>query len=226
MSDSRAIVIVAKAPEAGRTKTRLCPPFSLEDAAALYQAFLVDTTEAALALDWDRVTLVHPDDAGVANTLAGIIPPAAELQAQRGVGLGAALSSAFETHFGAGFQRVVLIGSDSPSLPSTYIQDACVALDQCDVVVGPSSDGGYYLIGMRRFHPSLFEGISWSTERVFAQTLERARAAALLTRSLPEWYDVDTVAELRRLVVDLARMSIDRAPCTRAHLAKVARVAA
>jgi rSAM/selenodomain-associated transferase 1 len=226
MTEKRAIVIVAKAPEAGRTKTRLCPPFSLEDAAALYRAFLIDTTEAALALAWQRVTLVHPDDVGVARRLASLVPAGAELLAQRGVGLGAALSSAFETHFDAGFERVVLVGSDSPSLPTAYIEEASAALDHCDVVIGPSSDGGYYLIGMRRFHPSLFEGISWSTERVFAQTLEHARAAELRTWSLPEWYDVDTVAELRRLMFDLARMPADLAPRTRAHLSNVARPAA
>jgi glycosyltransferase A (GT-A) superfamily protein (DUF2064 family) len=105
MTGGRAILVVAKAPEPGRTKTRLCPPLSLHDAAALYQAFLVDTTAAALALGWERVTLIHPDEAKVSGVLAGLAPDGAVLQPQRGVGLGAALSSAFEMHFGAGFGR-------------------------------------------------------------------------------------------------------------------------
>jgi rSAM/selenodomain-associated transferase 1 len=226
VTERRAILVVAKAPEPGRTKTRLCPPLSLEDAAALYQAFLIDTTAAALALGWERVTLVHPNQAKTRHVLAGLVPGGAELQPQRGAGLGAALSSAFESHLGAGFGRVILIGSDSPSLPSAFIQDACSALDHCDVVIGPSADGGYYLIGMRTFYPSLFTGISWSTDRVHEQTLARARALPLRVWSLPEWYDVDTVVDLRRLVADLEQLPNDIAPLTRAQLAKLARLAA
>ena len=222
MTRDRALVIVAKAPQPGRTKTRLSPPLSLADAAALYEAFLVDTTQAALALSWERVTLLHPDLPGVAQALSVLVSDAAHLQPQDGVGLGAALSSAFHTHLAAGFDRVVLIASDTPTLPNALIQAASASLDHEDLVIGPSADGGYYLIGMRTFYPALFKGILWSTQYVLEQTLERARALALRVCSLPEWYDVDTVAELYRLAADLEQLPDDVAPQTRARLRSIA----
>jgi rSAM/selenodomain-associated transferase 1 len=218
MTHRRAVIIVGKLPQPGRTKTRLSPPLSLEQAAALYKAFLLDTTAIALSLHWERVTLVHPDEPGVCHALGTLVPPAVTLEPQRGAGLGAALAGAFESHIQAGFDHVVLIGSDTPTLPASFLDDAYAALDRCEVVLGPSRDGGYYLLAMRRLHPTLFEDISWSTELVRDQTLERAEASGLRVQLLPPWYDVDTPQDLADLRRDLLRLPTSIAPHTRGHL--------
>lgn len=218
---NRALVIVGKAPRAGVTKTRLTPPLTPDQAAALYEAFLLDTTALALGLGWERVTLIYPPGQGDAEALATLLPAGVTLQAQSGEGLGAALTAAFAAHFAEGFARVVLIGSDNPTLPAAIIERAAAALSGHDLVLGPSSDGGYYLIGMNQPRPALFQGIDWSTAVVYQQTLARARTAGLRVRSIDEWYDVDTVAELRRLRDDLARVPVTVAPATRQALTSI-----
>ena len=217
----RALVLPGKAPRAGRAKTRLSPPLSLEQAAHLYRAFLLDSVSLALGLGWDRVTVIYPPDPGAEHELAALLPAGVCLQPQPGEGLGPALASAFESHLAAGFARVVLIGSDNPTLPGTLVEAASQALDDHDLVVGPSTDGGYYLLGMARPHLGVFEGITWSTEVVYAQTLERARALGLSVLTLAAWYDVDTVDGLRRLQHDLATLPASVAPATRAALAEL-----
>jgi rSAM/selenodomain-associated transferase 1 len=213
------IVVVGKAPQAGSTKTRLSPPLSQADATALYAAFLTDTLAIALAMDWHSVTLVYPPTEGAGDALRSFVPERVGLKAQSGLGLGAALADAFASHFEAGFGRVVLIGSDNPNLPRRLLDAADRALDDCDLVIGPSSDGGYYLIGMDRPHLGVFENITWSTEMVYRQTLERAAALGLRCQSLDEWYDVDTIDDLRRLRADLANDAPTVAAATRAALA-------
>jgi uncharacterized protein len=215
----RAIVVVGKAPQAGRTKTRLSPPLSSTDAAALYAAFLTDTLATALSLDWDAVTLVYPPLAGAEDALRALVPARVRLRAQPEAGLGAALADAFAWHLGSGFGRVVLVGSDNPSLPARLITDAGRALDDHDLVLGPCADGGYYLIGMDRPHLGVFERISWSTSVVCRQTLERAAALGLRVARLAEWYDVDTPRDLERLRAELAEQRPEVAPATRAALA-------
>ena len=216
----RALVIVGKAPAAGVTKTRLTPPLTPEQAARLYRGFLQDTAATALTLAPERVTLIYPPSSGAAEALAALLPAGVSLQPQPGEGLGVALAGAFRDHLAAGFDRVVLIGSDNPTLPSAMIEEAYAGLSDHDVVIGPSTDGGYYLIGMTHPHLGLFERIAWSTEIVYAQTLERAREFGLRVLPVREWYDVDTVAELERLRSDLAALPLADAPATRAALAE------
>ena len=216
---SRALVIVGKAPRAGCTKTRLSPPLSPEEAAQLYRGFVLDTATMALGLAWEQVTLVYPPQPGAREELVAIVPAGIRLQPQGGDGLGAALAGAFQSHLGVGFRRVVLIGSDNPTLPAFIVEAACRGLDDHELVIGPSADGGYYLIGMGRAHLGVFERITWSTEVVYRETLERARELGLSVLTLPEWYDVDTATELRRLRDELAALPATVAPETRAVLA-------
>ncbi len=193
----RALVVVAKAPRAGQTKTRLAPPLTLDSAADLYRAFLLDTLSMACALEWERIALIHPrgDGPGLQPLARGI-----DLVEQPGHGIGDALRFAFEHHFSLGFERVVLIGSDNPTLSA----EPLIAAERADdVAIGPTRDGGYYLIGMRQPHLGLFSGIDWSTSRVYAQTLQRARELGLRVESVQEWYDVDERADLDHLVTDL-----------------------
>jgi uncharacterized protein len=214
----RALVVVGKAPEAGVTKTRLCPPLSPTQAARLYQAFLRDTLETGRSLGWDRITLIYPPSTGARAILTGIVPAQVHLHEQDGRGLGEALSGAFAHHASEKFDRVVLIGSDNPTLPAALIERASDALDTSDVVIGPAVDGGYYLIGMDRPLPVLFDRITWSTALVYNETIERAYEAGLSVQSLPQWYDVDTFDDLARLRLELDEQHETVAPATRIEL--------
>jgi uncharacterized protein len=214
----RALAIVGKAPRPGEVKTRLVPPLSAEDAAALASAFLLDTVALGLSLEWDGVVVVHPAEDGEA--LRELLPSTVELRAQREPGLAVALREAFETCFAAGFERVVLVDSDSPTLPPTILHQGCERLGDHDATIGPSADGGYYLLGLRRMLPRLFEDIAWSTSSVYEQTLHRAIDAGASVLRLPEWYDVDTPADLARLGADLAA-DPQVAPRTRAVMRRL-----
>lgn len=220
----RALIVVGKAPLAGSTKTRLVPPLSPQDAADLYHGFLIDTLEMAASLTWERTSLVHPRGDGMQLAqLAGKSP--VQLFEQRGEGLGSALASAFEHHFAIGCELAILIGSDNPTLSSAPVREACNALSSgADLAIGPTFDGGYYLIGMRQPHVGVFEGIDWSTPRVFAQTRSRARALGLRVHKVEEWYDVDESQDLDRLSKELSNGPPDLAPHTRLVLERLGRL--
>ena len=140
---SRALIVVGKAPQPGVTKTRLTPPLTPEQAAALYRGFLQDTVALALGLRWERVTVIYPPLPGAQEALAALLPREVMLQPQPGEGLGAALAGAFRGHLDEGFGRVVLIGSDNPSLPRAYVEEAERGLETHDLTIGPTTDGGY-----------------------------------------------------------------------------------
>jgi len=216
----RALIVIGKAPEPGITKTRLVPFLAPEEAATLYRAFLLDAIELGLQLGWERTCVVHPR--GAASALKAIVPRQVKLIEQRAGGLGNALAFAFEHHFEEGFERVVLIGSDNPTLQAEPIEQACAALDTHDVSIGPTSDGGYYLIGLRRPHLELFEAIDWSTPQVYAQTLARAQQIGLRVRAVRDWYDVDGPADLDRLQRELRSAPELTARNTRAVLRSLA----
>jgi rSAM/selenodomain-associated transferase 1 len=220
----RALLIVAKAPAAGVTKTRLVPPLSADDAAALYAGFLLDCVGVGLELGWERVSVVHPH--GARPALARLLPPQVCLLEQPGRGLANALSHGFSTHLAEGFVNVVLIGSDNPTLPPSLVHAASATLDAHDLTIGPTADGGYYLIGMREAHLGDFDAIDWSTPRVFQQTLDRAHRLGLSVGAVPEWYDVDEPADLERLQRELAVCPDRVAPNTRRVLDRLGRPAA
>jgi rSAM/selenodomain-associated transferase 1 len=215
----RALIVIGKAPVAGSTKTRLVPPLSAEEAAALYGGFLLDGVHLGLSLHWERVSVVHPRGDG--DVLRGLLPSQVHLVEQAGSGIGQALRYAFECHFGEGFDRVVLIGSDNPTLSRRPVEDAYAALDEHDVSIGPTADGGYYLMGLRGPWPGLFEGIDWSTARVWAQTLARAGVLGLTVRAVTPWYDVDTPEDLERLRADLRSSGSSVAPNTRLAMGRL-----
>jgi hypothetical protein len=196
------LIIMAKAPVPGAVKTRLCSPYTVEEAAELYRSFLLDTFELAARLRGVTVTVAYfPSEAE--EVFKAMAPPAFELMPQRGADLGERLSGAFEQLFSLGYERVVAIGADSPTLPSAYVERSFESLAMADLVLGPSADGGYYLIGMKAPHPELFQGVAMGTERVFMETLERARRANLRVSLLPPWYDVDTRDDVKRLLAEL-----------------------
>lgn len=218
----RSIVVLGKPPRPGATKTRLVPPLTFAEAANLSSGFLRDTVTTALGLGWEQATVVHPAEADAAKSLGAFLPAEIGLQPQVGVGLEEALIGAFAAQFQAGYGLVVLIGSDTPTLPPDVVGEAARALRSNDLVIGPSADGGYYLIGMTREHPGVFKHITWSTNRVFEQTLERAREHRLRTHVLREWYDIDTVTDLARLREHLGVLPPQAAAATRWELACLA----
>jgi rSAM/selenodomain-associated transferase 1 len=215
-----AVAIMAKAPRAGEVKTRLCPPLSPEEAAGLYDCFLRDKVAQVRSLAGARgVIAFTPDESrGVFEALApgfGLIP-------QRGADLGSRLFNSLDGLLRDGHAGAVMIDSDTPTLPTEFLREAVALLSSpaTDVVVGPSDDGGYYLIGMRQVHMALFERMPWSTPQVLPETLRRAEAKGLRVTCLPTWFDVDTAADLDRLVAALAARDGGAPSHTREFLAR------
>ena len=201
-----ALVVFAKAPVPGRVKTRLTSVLSEEEAARLYEAFLRDALDQYGALGPDvRLYWGSPLDA----VPDGLVPADVGSFAQEGEGLGARMQRAFLETFAAGYERIVIVGTDHPTLPSAFIQEAFAALHEpLTVAIGPSEDGGYYLLGMNEFYPQLFAGMTYSHADVFAETLARAERTSASLTVLPLWYDVDTPEALDRLRRDLGSTDV------------------
>jgi len=237
------VVIMAKQPVVGQTKTRLCPPLAPVEATALYEAMLRDTIELVSGLDGVQTALaVTPPEAAStffiqegkrSDTLleeggkrsdtsieqAGQ-PDGAIVLPVAGADIGECLDRALGRLLAAGHSRVIALNSDGPTLPVAYLQQAIARLDSADVVLGPSADGGYYLIGLKQPQPELFRDIEWSTERVTAQTLAKAKSLGLAVALLPPWYDVDTGADLDRLHRELATLPAHALSHTRHFFAR------
>jgi len=215
----RALIVLAKAPAAGVTKTRLCPHLTPEEAAQFAVASLVDTLAVARSVKGCMLLLAHPPGAEepLAALLGGDLPPTFAVPPGD---VGAAMCSAIRCALDHGAAQVALIGSDLPSLPPAHIEYAFARLDDgADVVLGPAEDGGYYLIAATAPHPALFAGIAWSTAAVYAQTVAKAEASGLALATIPPWYDIDGMADLRRCARDLAAHPDHPATATRAFLA-------
>jgi rSAM/selenodomain-associated transferase 1 len=202
-----AVAIMAKAPRIGDAKTRLAPPLSATEAAALSGCFIRDTADNIIAAAQSapihgHVAYSPPESETVFRAL---LPEAIRLLPSRRAGLGYSLADAAEDLLAAGYGSACLVNSDSPTLPTSVLIEAAQTLVASGdrVVLGPAEDGGYYCIGLKSPHARLFEDIDWSTEQVFAQTLERAHEIGLDTAVLPMWYDVDDLASLRRLTEEL-----------------------
>jgi rSAM/selenodomain-associated transferase 1 len=202
-----ALILLAKAPREGEVKTRLIGALSPAEVTELYINFLRDTFALMEEVQDERETLslalcYTPE--GEEEAFEIVEREGSLMLAQRGDDLGERLSNCFMDFFDLGFDSAVVIGADSPTLPADYLFEAFEWLtDQCDVVVGPTEDEGYYLVGMRKFNREIFEGIPWSTGGVLSATSDRVRDAGLNLNLLPVWYDVDTPAELARLKEDL-----------------------
>ena len=214
-----ALLVVAKRPASGKTKTRLTPPLSPERAAALYECFLRDTLDLIRQVpDVQPVVAYLPAEAeGYFAALA----PDFERILQEGADLGARLDNALTAYLRRGYQHVVIINSDGPTLPPSHLKAAFVALaGEVDVVLGPCDDGGYYLIGVKRPVPRLLREVQMSTPNVTAETLALADEEGIRVELLPVWYDVDAAASLARLVEELATAPPDVARHTRAFLGR------
>ena len=205
-----ALVVFAKAPIPGQVKTRLCPPLTPDEAATVHGSFVLDTLERTRAavskfrLPVDRYLACAPSSA-LAFFKIVEERQTVRLLDQEGDELGARMNRVFETLFARGYGRVVIVGTDVPSLPLERYREAVGLLDRHDAVLGPALDGGYYLIGLKRAAPALFRDIPWSTDRVLALTRTYAADLGLGVGLLPEWRDVDTIDDLKMLI-DASRL--------------------
>lgn len=196
------LALMAKYPAPGRTKTRLTPPLSAEQAARLYHHFVMDKLA-----QMRRITAVQPAIAytpSSAQDYFSSIAPGFYLIPQHGGNLSERLCNLFRSQTGPHDRPVLSIDGDSPNLPPEYLQEGVLALRDLDIdlILGPSEDGGYYAIGMRRLYASLFD-LPMSTPTLADDTLACAEAAGLRVHCLPRWYDVDTERDLYRLQADL-----------------------
>ena len=202
-----ALAVMIKAPRAGAVKTRLVPPLTHAEAADLSICFLRDTAAniGSVAADNAAEGVAVYTPRGSERAFDGLLCEGFSLVAQRGESFGDRLFHAAEDLLALGYESLCLIDSDSPTLPRELLKEAVEALARAGdrVVLGPSDDGGYYLIGLKRAHRRLFREITWSTDRVLPETVERASEIDLEVSMLPRWYDVDTAATLTRLCEEL-----------------------
>jgi len=202
-----AFVVMAKAPRVGAVKTRLVPPLSAEQAAALNRCFIQDITQNIVAVRAESALhgFVAYMPVGEESAFDDLLPTTFRLIPQRGANLTERLIRIAEDLFTAGYSAVCLMNSDTPTLPLSVLHKTVAAISSHGdrAVLGPAEDGGYYLIGLKRSNRRLFEDIPWSTRLVFAKTLERAAESGLKVELLPVWYDVDDQPSLLRLTGEL-----------------------
>jgi rSAM/selenodomain-associated transferase 1 len=209
-----ALAVFTKIPVPGRVKTRLARVIGAESAAQLASAFLQDTWVLASSFDGLAPLLVLD---GAAEDLQ--VSPGTALWLQGTGDLGQRLERTFERGLRA-FSRLIIIGTDSPGLPREFIQQARSALERHDAVLGPSDDGGYYLIGVRRYVPDMLSDLPWSSPDTFAATNQRLSDLGFSVAHLPAWYDVDVVTDLERLRRDVDANRI-AAPATKQVLQRI-----
>jgi rSAM/selenodomain-associated transferase 1 len=213
-SSDRILVIMAKAPRPGMVKTRLASSFSVEGVTEFYRCLLDDTLALGRSLGGAEVAVMCPkSDGGELSRLAGNGTRVVE---QKGEGLAAGLTSVF-AHFTEDRQRVIAFNSDSPHLPRSVLEDAFKTLTSYDLVVGPTHDGGYYLVGAKTSHPALFAGDGMGTSSALERLLSRARSLELSVGFADHFYDVDVADDLVRLAAELGQAP-GRAPRTAAWL--------
>jgi len=196
-----SVLLLVKFPEKEKVKHRLAVGLTEDVAVELYRNFVLDTLSMLEEVSLPFYVCFYPPQ--VQKKFFNWLGTQYQFLPQEGADLGERMCSCFKRAFTLGFHRVVLIGSDSPDLPSEYLKDSFTGLQTQDVVLGPAVDGGYYLIGFldTTFTPSAFEQIHWSTPSVFAETMAKIKKANHTVHLLPSWSDVDTVNDLRTLVI-------------------------
>jgi uncharacterized protein len=207
------LVIMAKAPKPGMVKTRLAESLPQAAVTALYRCFLDDTIALAQSLGSVEIAIMCP--ASDVDELVCLAGDRVRVVAQTGAGLAAGLTSVFAHFAAAGHQRIIAFNSDSPHLPASVLESAFEDLAASDLVVGPTHDGGYYLVGAKATHPGLFKGDGMGASNALETLLARARALELSVRFADTFYDIDVPADLIRLAAEL-RLAPTRAPRTTA----------
>lgn len=210
-SANRTLVIMAKAPRVGSVKTRLAVNLSLQQARELYACFLNDTIALAQALHQVEIAIMCPESD--VEDLSGSVTEAVPIVPQAGQGLAAGLTSVFAHFANSGHRRVIAFNSDSPHLPASVLEKAFDVLESSDLVVGPTHDGGYYLVGAKASHPALFEDDGMGTTNALEALMARARKQKLSIGFTDPFYDIDVASDLTLLAEEL-RLAPARAPRT------------
>lgn len=210
MREVLTLGILAKQPSAGLVKTRLATETNPSWAAQVAEAFLLDVLDRVANYPARRVLAYSPTSAE--SYFAGIARERFRLCPQEDGDLGKRMAAFFQSQFQQGAERVVLLGTDSPTLPLAFIDDAFDRLADADVVLGPAADGGYYLIGCAHAVPPIFDGIAWGTPNVLAETIASIADSRISMALLPIWNDIDTLADwwsLRGYLAAARRAGID-----------------
>ncbi len=210
--DTKKILLFAKYPEPGKVKTRLEPLLGKEGVARLYCCFVLDLLETVAGTGYSLEIFYDPPEKK--GELVRLFGEGYNYRPQKGADLGERMKNAFKSAFAEGMKSVVLIGSDLPDLAGPVLREAFSSLEKTDGVLGPSVDGGYYLVGFRKegFFPDVFNGISWSTDSVFSETMRRFSAAGRTVSLLPWGRDLDHPEDLR----DFRRRNL-ATPLSRSH---------
>ncbi len=197
-----ALIVFFKIPEVGKVKTRLSPPLSLEDAAHLYACFVEDIFEKVCSKGFDVLGFVSGNLHDVPKWIEFFAKTHVCMESQIGNDLGERMSNAFRFCFERGYERVCIIGTDSPDLPLSMIEHAFELLSATEptVAIAGADDGGYVLLGMNRYFPEAFERVPYSTNHTYTATLAQLRTTNATIIELPMWYDVDTMSDLHRLI--------------------------
>jgi rSAM/selenodomain-associated transferase 1 len=197
--DDRCLLFFIKSPEKGKVKSRLASAIGDELAAKFYRDFITQMLSTLKTGDFPFYVCFHPKNA--LKLLKQWLGGQYHYIPQKGKDLGERMRNGFMEAFEMGFKRVVLIGSDIPDLPLDFVEEAFTSLKKKDAVIGPSFDGGYYLIGFRdkAFSSRVFEGIAWGTETVFDETRKALKKLRRKVHTLPYQRDIDTVEDLRNL---------------------------
>ena len=204
MTENNAVITFIKSPEKGRVKTRLAKGIGEKNALALYQCFVLDVLDMVRSTPWALRVYYYPEKS--CCRIRSWLGNDFDLFPQAGITLGDKMKKALAETFAAGYERAVLIGSDLPDLPPDIINTAFNELNSSDAVLGPSPDGGYYLIGFtaKGFVPGIFNDILWGTNCVFNLTLNNFSDHGVLPLCLPVWRDIDTKEDLQALGLDPA----------------------
>jgi len=196
-----AVAVMAKVPQPGAVKTRLAGALGSVGACELYRAFLRDLDERLMVLGLPVLWYHWPDDA----TFADLVPGALEVVLQRGADLGERMAAAFDDAFERNLSPTVMLGADVPHIPTGRIKEAIGRLQSgAEVVLGPTADGGYYLIGLRAPAPALFRDMPWGSDGIYRATIEQAEAHGMSVATLTPWFDIDEVGDLYALARLLA----------------------
>ncbi len=213
--------VIAKQPVVGQVKTRLVPPLSPSQAALLSEAMLRDTLNNVSTLrDINIAVSFSPGTA--ADYFSSITSNKTLLIPDDFENLGDCLPNTIHQLLALNYRKVILLNSDSPTLPLAYISQAFSELDSADIILGPSEDGGYYLIGMKRLITDVFHGIPWSTKDVLESTVEKASRLGLKVSFTPLWYDIDSIDDLIQLRNEISNHPSDKIPHTRKALNTIA----
>lgn len=220
--EHRILVIMAKAVRPGAVKTRLAACLPPDEILGLYRCLLEDTAALAQSLDGVATAIMCP--VADVEELRRMMNGNVQVVAQEGAGLAKALESVFDRFSAQGPRPVIAFNSDTPHLPAAALLHAFDVLESCDVVVGPTHDGGYYLVGATAAHPGLFAASAMGTASALDALLQRARELGLTVRAIDQFYDIDLPADLNHLEAEL-RETPERAPRTAAWLRERERAA-